>query len=138
MKRPSRRSCVGSQPRAAHARGFTLIEVLVALAVIAVALAALVKAAGTFTSDTGYLRDKTLAQWVALNKAAEYQTGLTKATTSSGTEKMGGHEWYWDAATEPTDDSYVLRLRIAVRAQRDARSPTATVVTFLPSPKASQ
>lgn len=57
-------------PPAATARGFTLIEVLVALAVVAVALAAGIRAAGSVTHGAQRLGDVTAAQWCADNQLA--------------------------------------------------------------------
>ena len=54
-------------------RGFTLLEVLVALAVIAIALASIIKAVGTGAANASYLRDKTFAHWVAANRLAQMQ-----------------------------------------------------------------
>lgn len=56
-------------------RGFTLIEVLVALAIVAVTLGAGVKAAGSLTSNTARLAEVTAAQWCADNRL----TGLKLA-----------------------------------------------------------
>jgi len=50
------------------ARGFTLIEVLVALAIVAVTLGAGIKAAGSLTNNTQRLADVTAAQWCADNQ----------------------------------------------------------------------
>ena len=52
-------------------RGFTLIEVLVALAIVAVTLGAGIKAAGSLTSNTARLAEVTAAQWCADNKLTE-------------------------------------------------------------------
>ncbi|HVJ29316.1 MAG TPA: type II secretion system minor pseudopilin GspI, partial [Gammaproteobacteria bacterium] len=51
--------------------GFTLIEVLVALAVIALGLTAVIKALGEYTYAANYMRQKTLASWIATNKLTE-------------------------------------------------------------------
>ncbi|MDQ1363726.1 MAG: ral secretion pathway protein, partial [Pseudomonadota bacterium] len=49
-------------------RGFTLVEILVALTIIAIAMAALIKASGDYTASTSYLKQKTLAHYVAMNE----------------------------------------------------------------------
>ena len=51
-------------------RGFTLIEVLVALAIVAIGMAAVLGALTSSANTVAYLRDKTFAQWVALNQIA--------------------------------------------------------------------
>lgn len=52
-------------------QGFTLIEVLVALAIIAVAMAAAVRVAGLMTQSNGLLRDKSIALLAAQSRLAE-------------------------------------------------------------------
>ena len=56
--------------------GFTLLEVLVALAVLAVALAALVKTGADHARNTTYLQERTLAHWAGQNLLTEFQTGM--------------------------------------------------------------
>ena len=57
--------------RRQNAQGFTLIEVLVALAIIAVAMAAAVRVAGLMTQSNGLLRDKSVALLAAQSRLAE-------------------------------------------------------------------
>lgn len=56
-----------------HAAGFTLVEVLVALAIVAVAMSAAVRAAGVATQGSGLLRDRSLALLAARSELAEAQ-----------------------------------------------------------------
>ena len=57
------------EPR--HPRGFTLIEVMVALVVIALGMLGVIQAVSQTASNSGYLRDKTIAHWVAMNRLTE-------------------------------------------------------------------
>lgn len=122
-------------------RGFTLLEVLVALAVLAFAMAALIKTGAENARAAAYLRDKTLAQWVAMNVIAEQQ--LSAAWPSKGTkrgnEEMGLHEWFWELRVAETFDEDVRRLEVAVRASEDKElTPVVTLVAFLARPMAAQ
>ncbi len=80
-----------------HNSGFTLIEVLVALTIIAVALGSLVKASGNHTYSVSFLKQKTLAHYVAMNEIALLQArnewpGLGKINKST---EMADFEWFW-------------------------------------------
>jgi general secretion pathway protein I len=77
--------------------GFTLIEILVALSIIAIALGALIKASGSHTQSAGYLKQKTLAHYVAMNEisllhAKHEWPDLGKIHKST---EMAKHEWFW-------------------------------------------
>lgn len=83
-------------------QGFTLMEVLVAVAVLAIALGTIITTLGNAASNVSYLRDKTLAHWVAMNKVAELQImdAYPALGSQSGKDEMGGHEWLWTVKTE--------------------------------------
>ena len=73
-------------------RGFTLLEVLVALAIVALGMAALMAALTSAADATGHLRDKSFAEWVALNRLAEVRLALVQAEEGKvqGTTEFGG------------------------------------------------
>ncbi|MDH5764672.1 MAG: type II secretion system minor pseudopilin GspI [Gammaproteobacteria bacterium] len=77
--------------------GFTLIEILVALVIIAVALGALIKASSDHTFSASYLKQKTIAHWVAMNELTLLQ--VEKKWPDLGSEKkhtdMADHQWFW-------------------------------------------
>lgn len=72
-------------------KGFTLLEVLVAMTILAVALAALVKGGSDHSRNTLYLQERTLAHWAGQNLLAEYETGMRPVAEGnrSGDTQMG-------------------------------------------------
>ena len=124
--------------RADH-RGFTLIEVMVAVVVVAVTLPALVSTLQQQIDGTAYLRDKSIAQWVANNKLAENRIRLARNGSlergeRSGSETMAGRDWYWETTSQPTEVEDFWRLEIRVGLGEEATSadePLYTLVGFL-------
>lgn len=113
--------------------GFTLLEVLVALAVVAVALAALIKGSSEHARNSAYLRDKTLAHWVALNKIAELQIQpqWPSIGRQHGTSGMGATDWHWVRSVSNTPDKDIRRLEVEVRYEEDDANPIVTRIAFL-------
>jgi len=97
------------------ARGFTLVEVLVALMVVAIGLAALMVAVSGTARSSAYLRDKTLAQWIALNRLTEVRLNMTKfgQNTDKGELDFAGRTWHYD--TRYFDTSIATMKRVVVR-----------------------
>lgn len=77
--------------------GFTLIEVMVALTIIAISLGALLSTSGTQANSASYLKQKTLAHWVAVNELAQLNIEKTLPDTGEqkGSTSMANHDWYW-------------------------------------------
>ena len=111
-----KRSC-GVKPRE---RGFTLIEVLVALAIVAIGMAAVLGALTSSASTIIYMKDKTLAQWIALNHIAEerlkVQPGqVPQQGNSDGDVDYAGQKWHWRQETVPTAVQGMVRMDVMVR-----------------------
>jgi len=118
-------------------RGFTLLEVLVALAVLAIAMSALIKGGAENARSAAYLRDKTLAQWVAMNVVAEQRLAATWPApgTQRGQEEMANHEWFWKLTVAETFDEDVRRLDVAVSGTEDKDAGSlVNLVAFIPRP----
>lgn len=120
-----------------RSRGFTLVEVMVALAIVALALPALLVALSRQVDATGYLRDKSVAQMVAANKLTELRI-LSRARQSlfqgsdSGVSEMAGREWYWWLESQPTEVPAFYRVEIAVALdEADRGVPLFSLVAFL-------
>ena len=98
-----------------RAQGFTLVEVLVALMIVALALAALMVAVSGTARTSGYLRDKTLAQWIALNRITEVRLNMTQfgQNTDTGEIDFGNRKWHYD--TRYFDTSFASMKRVVVR-----------------------
>jgi general secretion pathway protein I len=104
-----------------HALGFTLIEVLLALAIIAIALAALLKAIAQNVEHTHRIKEKTVSHWVAMQGVAMVQLGLLQITpgqeTTQDTAMLGEH-WFWRAKVSSTTLKSVQLITVYVSTQR--------------------
>ncbi|MGH8504246.1 MAG: type II secretion system minor pseudopilin GspI [Gammaproteobacteria bacterium] len=122
------------------ARGFTLLEVLVALAIIAFALAALVRVTGSGAANASYLRDKTFAHWVAENRLAELRTRdnfWPSTGNDDGEAEMAGREWFWTTRVINTPEPEMRRIEVEVRLEDDDDISPVTVLTgFVAKPRA--
>ncbi len=106
---------------ARHCRGFTLLEILIALAVLATSLFAIIKMSTENVSNTAHIRDKTVAQWTALNLITEMQVQNIWPTTgtANGQQEMAGKDWYWTSLVSQTSDADVRKVEISVLHSSD-------------------
>lgn len=116
--------------------GFTLIEILVALAIVAIALAAVVAETTHYVYSASRLQERTLAHWVAVNRIVEQQLSATWPTAgvSDGTVELGGREWVWTLRITDTPDENIRRLDVEVRTGRDSERIDATAIAYLERP----
>ena len=117
--------------------GFTLLEVMVAMTVLALTMGAVIKAVGGYTANQAYLRDRTLADWVARNVLVEQQVkdAWPSVGELKGTAEMGGREWRWIGTVSQTDEQELRRLDVRIRPiDAEDSEPIAVLSGFLRRP----
>lgn len=96
--------------------GFTLLEIMVALAIFSLAALAMVRLQGYSVRSTANLGESNLAWQVARNQAVEILSNPSPPVLGDieGSEVNGGLDWHWRASTRKTDDARLLRIDISV------------------------
>lgn len=135
LTRTHRETNCGARFARSGRRGFTLVEVLVALAVIAIALTAVLRSFGQGVDTTIALRDRTVAMWIAQNKLAEHHIAKSwpDPDTTEGTVEMAGREWRWREQVSAGPDDDVRRIEVQIRSAPD-REALARLFGFLAKP----
>ena len=98
-------------------RGFTLIEVLVALAIVAIGMAAVLETLTSSANTTVYLQDKTFAGWVALNRIETVRLSGTipQAGTSNDNVSFAGRSWEWQQKVTTTQIPGMVEIEVDVK-----------------------
>ncbi len=117
--------------------GFTLLEVMVALAIFAVAAMTLTKVSRNYLGQVDGLHMRTLAHWVAMNQASQWriqQSWLEGQGENPVTEQ--GRDWLVRWRATPTTFTDVERVELQVLAQpvEDTSQPVQTLVLYLTRP----
>lgn len=103
-------------------KGFTLIEVLIALMILAISLTAIVKASSTDIKNTQYLKEKALANLVAL-EAFELIKMHSIAFLGNKTEQkttLANQNWFWQATKTNTQNRFIKKIIITVFYNKQA------------------
>jgi len=105
-----------------RAKGFTLLEVLVALAIFALVAASVLSASARSLQTAARLEDKTLAMWIADNRLSELQLAETPAADGrdQGELEFAGRRWQWQSEIRATSEPSMRRvtLWVAPRPER--------------------
>jgi len=114
-------------------RGFTLIEMLVALAILAIALAAVQRSVSGSLDNAFELKQRLLASWVADNRLAELRATrlLPPVGETSGEEIQAGITFYWKSQVSTTPNPFVERVEITVTNAGNSDHALATLVGYL-------
>jgi general secretion pathway protein I len=118
------------------ARGFTLLEVLVALAILAIALGAALRASSVTIDQAQTMKYKLLAQWCAENQLAEQiaRKRWPAPGMQTGRTVQAGLALDWDQSVTSTANPAFRRIEIKVYANRDHAYALAQLVGFLTDP----
>jgi general secretion pathway protein I len=109
-------------------KGLTLLEVLVALVILAVALTAIIKATTENIRATGYLQEKTLATWVGLNAMNKARLDLLQLPQvpeyRAVSEVFLGQDWEWQGFRSPSKNPRIQEVHVKVFHLPDHRFVT--------------
>lgn len=117
--------------------GFTLLEVLIATAVLALSMTAVIGTAGHSARMGAELRDDTFADWVAMNEMTALRTAeqWPGGDSLNGDADMGGEQWHWVASFTKTTDPDLLRVDISVSHGATPDDSVTTLTGFMGRPR---
>ncbi len=110
--------------------GFTLLEVLVALAIFATAAMATIRSVSQHINTLSYLEEKTFAAMVADNQVAKVILANKKPSKKSGQQEMAGREWFWMVEPVATSDGLLQAFDVKVAVSSKA-APVVTVRSYV-------
>lgn len=118
-------------------KGFTLIEIMIALAIFGIVSTTLIKSATQTVSQSRIIKERSLAQWIAENEmqTLRLQPRTAEAFPSQGTDRssltMGGREWQVEVDVRDTENEWVRRVEIAVYDEQDLDRSLGNLTGFL-------
>jgi len=120
-----------SRSRAHAALGFTLIEVLAALVIVALGMLGVIEAVTQAARNGTYLREKTLAHWIAMNLITERRLAgaAPDVTESKGDLDYAGQRWHWTVKVTQTQVETMRRMDVTVRAADAAEGSSLATAT---------
>ena len=116
-----------------NVKGFTLLEVLLAMAVFAIAGVALLGAAGNNFTNISHLETKMLANWVASNQlvSSRLDQSWPPKNNKKGQIEMASREWYWQQKVIKTNDDNIRAIVMEVRLTQDSEQSPTSLMTYV-------
>ncbi len=117
-------------------QGFTLLEVMVALSIFALAGTAILKTASEHLSSIGQIESITFANWVASNRLNQLQLETTWPPKNNvkGNMEMADRTWYWRQTVTKTNDNDLRSVTIFVGEDETYNDSLTSVTTFVAKP----
>ncbi len=113
-------------------KGFTLIEVMLAMAIFAIAGTALLGSTDASLRNLSALEQKMIASWVVSNQLVDASLERTwPPRNKQGKEEMAGHEWYWQRKIIKTTDKNMRAIVVEVKANENDQGALATMMTYV-------
>ena len=122
-----------TRARRRRTQGFTLIEVLAALVIVALGMLGVIQAVTQTARNGTYLREKTLAHWIAMNVITERRllAAPPDVAESSDDVEFAGQRWRWTMTVTQTEVESLRRMEVSVRpADRPDSEALVTVTGF--------
>jgi general secretion pathway protein I len=120
----------------AERSGFTLVEVMVALAIVAIAVPALLFALFQQLDGTEYLRDRSIASWIATDRMSELRLVVAKQGAVPkgellGETRLAERDWYWWIEQQATEIPGFIRVDVKVSLEAERTQPLHTLTAFV-------
>lgn len=118
--------------------GLTLLEVMIALFIFAVAGTAMMKTASDHINNVGLVEEITLATWVANNQLTRVQLDdqWPPQNNQRGSEEMAGRTWYWQRTVTKTNDEDLRAVEVRVGLDETYADSVTSVTSFVAKPDA--
>jgi general secretion pathway protein I len=115
-------------------QGFTLIEVLAALVIVSLGMLGVIQAVSQTASNSVYLRDKTLAHWIAMNRLTEIRLAQAAPSVAKASDELdyAGRRWRWTTDVQETAIESMRRIdvRVSLADSGDDGSALAVLTGF--------
>ena len=112
--------------------GFTLVEVLAALVIVSLGMLGVIQAVSQTANNGAYLRDRTVAHWIAMNRVTEVRLEPKAPTvgTDSDEVEMAGRKWRWSMEVTQTAVESIRRIDVEVALAENKDKILAVVSGF--------
>ncbi|NOU51878.1 type II secretion system minor pseudopilin GspI [Pseudoalteromonas sp. JBTF-M23] len=115
-------------------RGFTLLEVMVAMSICAMAGIAAMQATGEHITHISTLEEQTYASWVAENRLVEMRASGEKwsgTNNQKGEEELAERTWYWQQKVTATADPSFVKVTVEVFSDEALKHSVYDLTTFI-------